>query len=629
LPSQICHKCLVSVENFIEFRDKVIVNDTKLKSILSVNEVSTAMNEDTACQYEDNEIVKLDPNKIYESDDESEINETVTPLEVAPKEDKKIDKKVPVQRVNNDSAQQKKKEVYHCKYCDIVFSDSTSCILHENVNHDQQFPYECNICPSKFNQHPALIIHIKTIHGTDKPYYCVVCQKTFLRRSDLRKHVFVHAGIRLFTCNICTKSFTRKTNLAKHKKSHDEVQKNFKCSLCPKAYASNAELSRHMAIHMNLNTLNCKFCNQVFDYTQRQELEIHQKSHIAVPPKVPVQPSAMLFNQNSNMQQYSVPNPAPMNFYTENPEVTKTIEYPIMAQPNLQKLYKCDKCIEQFPTMQQLQTHQTLYHSKNFTCGVCNNAYYKKKELDRHILSTHTDVKYNCSKCTKSFSRKDKLLRHEKIHLIPSFFNCPLCPAVFIRKHLLDLHAKIHELPNSNPKLPSNSLVIMDLPQQPMSNSLLSPIVMSESFLNQMQPMKQLPELIPLKMTEQPAILYPMNLSLNQQLNEPMDLSNDKQCYDEGVTITKIEAPKIVIDSDDDDLKIIHVEGLNNGTSSQDFSTKTDNLSITTQMQHLDKLEAAKIEEMAFRMSSRLVTDLDKLEPSKDLPIEILQSPDL
>lgn len=229
-----------------------------------------------------------------------------------------------------------------------------------------------------------------------------------------------------------------------------------------------------------------------------------------------------------------------MNFYNQNPQANSLrSDYPIMNQLlSTFNPYKCDRCNESFSTIQHLQNHQSIFHSKNFSCSLCSLSYFKKKELDRHILSIHTDIKYNCSKCSKSFSRKDKLLRHEKIHLIPQFFNCALCAAVFIKEHLLELHMKIHEMPSA-----------MILTNQLMTQN-------SEiSLIKNLMQRRELPPLKPIVIEEARATLYPINLSTNNQPtieNEPMNLSSVKN-IESSVTITKIEPPKIIIDSDDDD----------------------------------------------------------------------------
>lgn len=616
MPTTVCHKCLNIMDNFTEFRIQIQSNNEKLRKLLKLSILENGNDEF------ETEIVKLDPNKIYESSDDEQGAENLSSLNVEEgkkRESMEVGQRYPSLKIGNSQTQDvmKRKEIFHCKYCDIVFSESNLCTKHETYAHDQLFPFECLICKQNFNTQPMLIIHIKSQHHTEKPYLCVQCPKTFIRRSDLRKHVFVHAGIRLFNCNLCTKSFTRSTNLTKHKRSHETVSKSYCCMLCPKAFHSNDLLSRHMEIHMNRNSFNCKFCNLVF--TQRNELEIHQRNHIApsqpqsssasnlstseLPSIIPIQPLGF-YNQIPLEQQQSSSVYEKQNtsfFYNQksaNSDEVKN-EYPIMNQL-LSKFnpYKCDRCTESYSTIQQLQTHQSMYHSKNFTCTLCNLSYYKKKELDRHILSIHSDIKFNCSKCSKSFSRKDKLLRHEKVHLIPQFYNCAHCAAVFIRKPLLDLHMKIHEIPNNIPSFTDNNLMQNFIPRREMP--ILKPIEMISDHHAQN--------------------CFPINLSFNnQQLvnNEPINLSNEQI----DLVSMKIDPPKIVIDSDDEEnnLKIIE----NNSEHNLMKLNKSFN------MQYVPRTE-----KMSLMMNDSLIAGflprmrlMEKLEPSKDLPMEILQSP--
>lgn len=600
------------MDNFIEFRDQITANDEKLKKMFNISNGRCENNDEV-------EIVKLDPNKVYESSDEdgefeTSVTEILTTVEI-PKQSDSIQHVEPKAIENEIKGQDnqfdgRKKEIFHCKYCDIVFSDKVTCTNHENFAHDPQNPFECLICKLKVSTHPSLIIHIKNEHHSEKPYLCAQCTKTFVRRSDLRKHVFVHAGIRLYNCDQCSKSFTRSTNLAKHKRTHDEAQKTYRCMLCPKAFQNNLLLSHHMEVHMNRNNLNCKFCNQVF--THRHELDAHQKTHLAptmprvneIQPPQHQQPIGLGFY--SQIAPSSPPRPQieerpTINFYSQEQSQLKN-DFPIMNQllSNF-KPYKCDRCIESHPSIQLLQSHQQIFHAKNFTCTLCNLSYYKKKELDRHISSHHTDIRFNCAKCPKTFTRKDKLLRHEKIHSAPQFFNCPLCTAVFLRKPLLELHMKIHEMPNINltPLIPMNlpnaiSNVSTETPRLPAGHPIIHP---------EEAPKKEMPQLIKLPSPISPEE-YPMNLSMSKE-SEPIDLSNEKN--------------KIVIESDDDDLKIIEnnleLSAKPNGNFSIHNPPKTDTIMMTDAL-------------ISGFLPTRDVTS-KILEPTRDLPMEILQSPDL
>jgi Zinc finger, C2H2 type len=192
----------------MEFRDKCLKNDEKLRLIFKVNveeeareqeAIQEAMHEEEPIEEEDEEVITLNPNNLYESSDESDSEhpEEQIMLDHQNAPPTSIDNNPQPERVPNASNaahESSKKEIFHCKYCDVVFSEPTACNLHEQKSHDQTYPYECVICSYKTDQQATLIFHIKQTHNFDKPFLCTQCNKSFIRRSDLRKHTFVHAG---------------------------------------------------------------------------------------------------------------------------------------------------------------------------------------------------------------------------------------------------------------------------------------------------------------------------------------------------------------------------------------------------------------------------------------------------
>ncbi|NP_001348780.1 C2H2-type domain-containing protein [Caenorhabditis elegans] len=56
----------------------------------------------------------------------------------------------------------------------------------------------------------------------EKPFICMHnnCGKRFANKFLLKKHMFIHTGLRPHTCPHCHKKFNRKDNLLRHKKTH-------------------------------------------------------------------------------------------------------------------------------------------------------------------------------------------------------------------------------------------------------------------------------------------------------------------------------------------------------------------------------------------------------------------------
>lgn len=357
---------------------------------------------------------------------------------------------------------------------------------------------------------------------------------------------------------------------------------------------------------MDRALLVCKHCNQAF--SRRDQLEQHIKTHSIETP-----PQKIVFYNNPEQLNLQQPLTAPMNFYTESLQLLQPkTEYPIMNQllsgnllPNL------------------------LQPTKNFVCGVCGSTFFKKKELDRHVLSIHTNLKqFSCETCPKVFNRRDKLLRHEKTHNVANVFNCPLCPAVFMRQQMLDLHSKVH---NGEQQAHSQLESFLASFQQPVENNGVSHNNSSMDVEVSHQLMSAL-----LQVSVPETKLLPMNLSISKSEDvEPMNLSSDRIEPKSILSITKVEKSpaRITIDSDDDEgLRIveetpiikkspslINLHNLPNDQPIAFVDTPVENGEIKQQFDEpMNDLNS---------MTSR-IANLEKLElePLRDLPMEILNN---
>lgn len=147
----------------MEFRDKVKQNDEKLRLIFKVHEdiqepepVVEATVEVEPVEEEDEEVITLNPNTLYESSDESEVEvntESAEPHPVLPALAASTitnnTPPVPPQKVGNGKD---KKDIFHCRFCDVVFVEMPACTEHELNNHDPGNPFECVVCSFKCDQ---------------------------------------------------------------------------------------------------------------------------------------------------------------------------------------------------------------------------------------------------------------------------------------------------------------------------------------------------------------------------------------------------------------------------------------------------------------------------------------------
>lgn len=347
----------------------------------------------------------------------------------------------------------------------------------------------------------------------------------------------------------------------------------------------------------------------------------------------PPPPNQIVFYNQQPEQpivQQQPPLTTPMNFYTEN----------MSSNPNAMQLLQ-PKTEYQYPIMNQLLSGlnpSLLQPTKNFVCGICGNMFFKKKELDRHVMTIHTTVKqFACGSCPKIFNRRDKLVRHEKTHMnAASVFNCLQCPAKFVRKQMLDFHSKIHNGEQQGQSQLESFLASLQQ-QPPVENNGVNHNNLMDVDASQQLMAAMVQSSVP----ESPAKLYPMNLSMNKSpASEPMNLSNDRVEPIPIVSITKVEQSptRIIIDSDEDNGGLQIVEeappvikkspSLINLFKNLPEPIEQPKMPIESEV----AAENGEIdmkprfgEDISYAMTSRLV-NLDKLEPLRDLPMEILNN---
>lgn len=103
------------------------------------------------------------------------------------------------------------------------------------------------------------------------------------------------------------------------------------------------------------------------------------------------------------------------------------------------KLYVCNfkNCEKSFRKPSYLQEHlNTHLKIRPFVCNFCKLSYFKKRHLDRHLL-THKKKEFVCEKCKLSFTENYRLANH--LLICKKSYNCN-CGKVYVRKKLFDKH---------------------------------------------------------------------------------------------------------------------------------------------------------------------------------------------
>lgn len=116
----------------------------------------------------------------------------------------------------------------------------------------------------------------KAKYKTKKTFKCSQCPKKLSNLDNLRRHMYIHMGIKNHVCPVCNKSFARKRELDRHSIVHTGF-KPFACDMCDKRFGRKDKLIRHIRIHDEQNYFQCNECDASF--ARKEGLLIHQKLH--------------------------------------------------------------------------------------------------------------------------------------------------------------------------------------------------------------------------------------------------------------------------------------------------------------------------------------------------------------
>ncbi|KAG5879061.1 hypothetical protein JTB14_025104 [Gonioctena quinquepunctata] len=313
-PSTICEGCINNLNNFHNFREKVINADKILREHYS-NTLSMSKKKAVDLDKSGSKGGKLDESIIIE---ESTNVKQAFECEIIIIKQEPIDNDNPLCAAAENTSTcgddqtdiEQKNEGVSDNYSEEISdnrSDKTEkkCNLLNNNGSNPSTPGVCSIC-GKVVRADHLKKHMM-VHS-EGPVTCKICNKV-LRNSTLRGHMMRHKGYK-FTCETCGKCFSMKYDYHRHMRKHadpnaDKVtcklcgirvrglkrhllshtgERPFVCPICSKGLTSKHALDVHGRQHTDEKPFRCEYCSKAFK--QKVSLRMHLKSKHSIGNKM-------------------------------------------------------------------------------------------------------------------------------------------------------------------------------------------------------------------------------------------------------------------------------------------------------------------------------------------------------
>ena len=306
LSKNICDDCKTACIEFHKFRELIIANDLKCRTILSkVNQINEQMttepvkkevDSDNDSRHKTDEFThslieintEIPSSKIdyvfseehYEVEDDDEDSSGAETSEQSDQESGDEDE-------DSDDEEELKtdKGIYQCTKCDKSFDKDSKLYKHSKIHNSKSRLFACKTCNRKFTTDILLIRH-EIIHSdlitklkTEVTQKCLICSLIFDDKSKLedcmREHK-LNIETQIIQCQYCDKQYTKFHTLVRHLKTHEE-NKTHLCNVCNKTFAMGQDLIDHLNRHKGFTPHQCHICNK--SYLQSSKLKNHMRTH--------------------------------------------------------------------------------------------------------------------------------------------------------------------------------------------------------------------------------------------------------------------------------------------------------------------------------------------------------------
>ncbi|XP_005998033.1 zinc finger protein 574 [Latimeria chalumnae] len=233
-------------------------------------------------------------------------------------------------------------------------------------------------------------------------------------------------------------SYDKKAERAASEVRYAVQVQTYECSECSQVYLTPHDYLRHRKTHF------------IGTEAKSEERPVVTKPAEEGPQSPQVSPSQKPAKTSppaaSNSQvPYVAVNDHNYDFHNSQlPSVSEAARLGAKEKPKKKlKGFKCQKCKEEFSTVEDLKTHAAEHVEEHFQCSECNKSFPSSADLDLHLQS-HEQRDYKCPTCSKVFRKALSLEEHMRIHNSVVLYLCIDCGLGFSTEEILTAHRKTH-----------------------------------------------------------------------------------------------------------------------------------------------------------------------------------------
>ena len=283
----------------------------------------------------------------------------------------------------------------------------------------------CDICHRQFATAKSYASHYKKVHNG-----CSICEMTFVRSSDMKKHMTsTHKDLE--NEDKCDEKEEDKSTNVKNpspkgdktvesvvkiplKVKENKLKTFHSCLICKKKFDILEDLNKHVNTDHGF-CYECRVCKRKFKI--KTELKEHEFFAHKIRDDSEDEKAKEKIQPKKGSKEVKESKAAKDNKKDLDNDLKKKNALTKNVQVQSKKI-KCDNCSETFSTKSEINKHILETHAEKpekHQCNKCPQNFNSKTELNEHILQIHDGKPHSCEFCGKSFAQSETLKWHLKL----------------------------------------------------------------------------------------------------------------------------------------------------------------------------------------------------------------------